>query len=310
MLPSLIAFWRLTRPLFLLGGATTYTLGVAIAHWQKAETQLTIALLGQLFVTSVQLMTQYLNEYWDIETDRVNTSRTMFSGGSGVLAEGILPRQTALIAARASLACAGISAVTLLACMKFELMVAGLLLAIFAGAYSYSVPPMSLASRGLGEVTASLVVAGLVPALGLRLAGGHFDSTLFLATVPLILLHVSMIIVFALPDEQADRITGKGTLVVRLGRDRAGDVAHACVWAALAMLWLVPASVPSAWTHIAMSILCVIAVWQTTAIILRHAGRNIAYVRLTLPAIALFAIAAAFQTAEFIRASLNWSVRS
>ena len=45
--------------------------------------------LGQLLVTSIQLMTHYANEYYDYDVDAaVGPARTPFSGGSGVLVGG------------------------------------------------------------------------------------------------------------------------------------------------------------------------------------------------------------------------------
>jgi len=61
----LILFLRLSRPLFLFGGALSYFLGLGIANYLGQPMNWPIAILGQLWVTSLQLATHYLNEYFD-----------------------------------------------------------------------------------------------------------------------------------------------------------------------------------------------------------------------------------------------------
>ena len=99
MASKIVAFLRLSRPLFLLGGVLLYALGALIARYQGAALDWGVYGSGQLAVTALQLMTHYLNEYWDVEADRLNHNRTPFSGGSGVLVRGELTRKTAFTAA-------------------------------------------------------------------------------------------------------------------------------------------------------------------------------------------------------------------
>ena len=167
MLQALVAFWHLSRPVFLLGGIAVYALGAGIVHAQGCDVHSATYLLGQLFVTGLQLMTHYLNEYRDIEADRLNESRTMFSGGSGVLVAGLLSRGTVLTAAVVCLSVSVTAAALLIILDSANPLCLWLMLWIFLGAYFYSSPPLSLASSGVGELTASLVVAGLVPSLRL-----------------------------------------------------------------------------------------------------------------------------------------------
>jgi 1,4-dihydroxy-2-naphthoate octaprenyltransferase len=155
MLNKLIAFVRLARPHFLLGGLLLYALGAVIARYEGYPVDWRVYGVGQLFVTSLQLMTQFLNEYWDVKADRLNTSRTLFSGGSGMLGPDGLQRETAFTAAVACLAVATGAAVWLL----FETRLAPAALAImvlaFLGTFFYSSPPISLVSTGFGELAAS-----------------------------------------------------------------------------------------------------------------------------------------------------------
>ncbi|HEY6172920.1 MAG TPA: hypothetical protein VIX73_00700, partial [Kofleriaceae bacterium] len=96
-LRQLIAFIRLGRPVFLVGGFLLYGLGAAIAAWHGHAIDATRYALGQATVTALQLMTHYANDYFDLEADRVNTTPTAWSGGSRVLAGGELPAAVALV---------------------------------------------------------------------------------------------------------------------------------------------------------------------------------------------------------------------
>jgi hypothetical protein len=140
------AFIQLTRPVFLLGGALLYTLGVAIAASQGAAIHPGRALLGQLMVTAIQVMAHYANEYYDIEVNRlIASNRTWFFGGSGVLSAGELSRD---VARRAMQVCAvmGMAAVVVVA---FQVPMVGIVGAVsFLGAWFYSAPPLSLMGNG------------------------------------------------------------------------------------------------------------------------------------------------------------------
>ena len=218
MWQDLDALWRLSRPIFLAGGVVLYALGAGIAHAQGASSPLTVYALGQLYVTSLQLMTHYLNEYCDVEADRLNQSRTAFSGGSGVLTSGQLSPQTALTAATACLACSVVLAIGLAVQGGTTLVTCLLMVGMFLGAYFYSSPPLRLASTGVGEILASLVVTAMVPWLGLVVSGGQLSAVFFVAVAPLVCIHFAMLLAFEFPDERSDRQAGKRTLLVRIGK--------------------------------------------------------------------------------------------
>jgi 1,4-dihydroxy-2-naphthoate octaprenyltransferase len=216
-----MAFIKLTRPFFLLGGVLLYLLGVGMALNEGVRFNLGHFLVGQALVTSIQLMVHYSNEYYDREGDAaVGEKRTWFSGGSGVLPSGALGPGVALAAARV---CGGAGLVLLVAA-AIQTLLAGLLggLALLA-AWSYSVPPLKLMGRGWGELSASLIVAFLTPLTGLVLQAGErpLPPVFLAASLPLVLIHMAMLVVFEFPDRESDLAFGKQTLVVQLGPGRA-----------------------------------------------------------------------------------------
>jgi 1,4-dihydroxy-2-naphthoate polyprenyltransferase len=282
-----VAFVKLGRPLFLVGGFVNYGLGVAVARLSGHAIDVRRYALGQAAVIAFQLMTHYANDYFDLEADRANTTPTRWSGGSRVLPDGKLPRVAALIAA---LVLASIG-VALIAVLRDEIFV---LVAMGALAWAYSAPPLRLCASGLGELDTAVVVTGLVPWLGFALQAPDLrGATVLLAAIaPAVLLQFSMLLAIEFPDAAGDAATGKRTLVVRLGAPAAAKLYAACT--AAAYLWL-----PFAWRLGVPAIAVVLAafvfpigVWRI-ARIADHRDRA-AHERMTFFAVAqVVAVAAA-----------------
>lgn len=229
-LAKAILFIRLSRPHFLLGGFLLFALGSAIAGYLGHSVDPGLYILGQAIVTSLQLGANYLNEYFDVNTDILNQSRTLFSGGSGALeGENGLDRPIALYAAIASLTFAGTLASILLSTQQVDIEAWAVLALGIVGAVAYSVPPMRLISTGYGELVSSFVVAGLVPTFSFTLHTGEFHRLLVMSTVPLVAILFAVLIVFDLPDYMADLKAGKETLLVRIGWQAAMRLHDAAV---------------------------------------------------------------------------------
>ncbi|MBL1197461.1 MAG: prenyltransferase, partial [Chloroflexi bacterium] len=88
-------------------------------------------------------------------------------------------------------------------------------------AVAYSAPPFMLVQRGLGEVDVTLVFALLVPLFAHNLQTGQLSLVLALTCLPFAALIFAMMLLVGIPDYEADRAAGKGTLVVRIGPERA-----------------------------------------------------------------------------------------
>jgi len=213
-------FIRLSRPFFLLGGGLVYSLGVGIAHYLGVNIDWGRYILGQAWVTTLQLATHYLNEYFDSPADDANANRTLFSGGSGALGQDGLPREVALWAGIASLTGATSLTVILMRVSGLNTALFLIMALIFLGAFFYSIPPVRLVETGYGELTTSIVVASLVPAFAFILQYGEFHRLVAMSTFPLITLHIAMMLAIELPDYANDLKFEKLTLMVRVGWER------------------------------------------------------------------------------------------
>jgi len=241
----LSAFVRLGRPVFLLGGFVLYGLGAAVAAHRGYALDWVSFAWGQLAVTSIQLMTHYSNDYFDLEADRANTTPTRWSGGSRVLPNAELPPWVALAAALTLAGVAALAAVVLHARVSARAPTS-LLFAMLMLAWEYSAPPLRLHSRGLGELNTALVVTLLVPLAGFALQARRLELLPLIAALPLCCLQFAMLLAVEFPDEASDAAVGKRTLVVRLGSRRASRLyVLALAFAYAVAIAAVPAGLPS-----------------------------------------------------------------
>jgi 1,4-dihydroxy-2-naphthoate octaprenyltransferase len=284
----------------LVGGALLYALGAAIAYHLGKPIAPGLYLLGQGLVLCIQLIAQYLNEYFDAAGDSANPNRTLLSGGSGVLgAEGLSPR-VALYAAVAVLAVA----LSLTTAMQLRASISAsvwlILVLGFFGAFAYSAPPLRLVSSGYGEFMVSVLVAALVPSFGYALQTGGLHILIALASFPLIALHMAMVIALQLPDYTADLQSDKRTLSVRLGwRIAMGIHNGAIVVAAISMAIGALVGLPMR-IALSMAIAMPLAgaqVWQMWRI---RRGFAPLWRTLTLGAVALFALVVYFELIGFL----------
>jgi len=236
----------MSRPLFLLGAAVVYALGVGIADYLGVPIDWGLYLLGQAFVTTLQLSAQYLNEYFDSPADTQNPNRTPFSGGSGAVGPGKLSRNTVLLAAVTMLTIVASLTVLLVNRAPATPLLIIVLILGFLGAFFYSVPPVRLVSSGYGELTTSFLVAFLVPGFAFLLQTGSFHRLLLVSALPLTALHLAMMLVFEFPDYATDLKFEKETLLVRIGWERGMVMNNLLIFTAFLLLGLaVILSVPA-----------------------------------------------------------------
>ena len=222
-------FIRLSRPHFLLGAALLYALGAGIARYLGKPIDWGLYWLGQTWVTLVQLSAHYLNEYFDSAADADNEHRTPFSGGSGTIGKDKLRRETALYAAVICLALAAYFTLLIIRDAQINAALVLTLTLIFLGAFFYSTPPVRLAASGYGELTTSIIVSNLVPALAFLLQNNELHRLLAMATFPLTTLNLAMMLAFELPDYASDLKYLKQTLMVRIGWQRGIIFHNICI---------------------------------------------------------------------------------
>jgi len=286
---NLRLFIRLSRPLFLVGVFLLYALGAGIAHYLGAQIDIDVYILGQIWVTLLQLSTQYLNEYYNAPLDQENANRTLFSGGSGAVGPGRLSRRVPLMAALVCLAFLASATVVIISRIQPGLLAYLIMFVAFLGAFFYSTPPVRLETSGYGELTTTVLVAFLVPAYAFILQLGEFHRLLAMSAFPIAALHLAMLLALELPDYATDLKYGKSTLIVRMGWESAMTLHNVLVLCAF-LLVIIAATFGfpwfATWPVLLPLPLGLLQIWQMRRI---AGGARPNWNALTLGAVALFA---------------------
>ncbi len=229
------AWLRALRLQFYPMSWMAYTVG-ALAAPHRSGFEAVAYGLGYLCLFAVEAATVLSNDYFDLATDRRNRFYSPFTGGSRVLVDGELSRREVRL---------GIAGALLLAALATGMLLAGASPAPAASvvgvvgltgglALGYTVPPLRLSYRGLGELDVGITHSAGVVLAGYVVQGGAWHAPLpWLLSVPLFLAVLPSIIMAGVPDREADAAAGKRTLAVWLGRRRAARAAMGCTAAAV-----------------------------------------------------------------------------
>lgn len=215
----LSTWFRVIRIRFLLSSVIAVCLGLAINWWQNQTIDVINAALTFAGVIALHASVDLLNDYWDFKRNiDTKTKRTKFSGGTGVLPEGLLKPKEVYVA--------GVVALILGAVIgSYFIFVNGLTIAIIlafaiVSIYFYST---RIVDSGLGEVFVAIKGTMIV-------LGTYFVQSSEIVTEPVLggivlgVLSSMVLFVNSFPDFDADKASGRRTLVILLGKKRAASI--------------------------------------------------------------------------------------
>jgi 1,4-dihydroxy-2-naphthoate polyprenyltransferase len=254
--PRLSAWWTFflaTRLPFLTATLIPVGLGGVVAARANAFHTLWFV-LALVAAMAVHLGLNMANDLFDDASgaDAANVTPTPFSGGSRVLQYGLVHRRSMVLGCASLYAVAIGIGLYLAAERGWTLIAIG---AVGVGlSFAYSIPPLRLVHRGLGEPVTALGF-GPVMTVGTYFAcTGRWSWQPVLASVPVALLIALVLYVNQVPDRAGDAAVGKNTLIVRwtpahvqLGYALTAAGAFVCIVAE------VIAGVTPAWTLLALA---------------------------------------------------------
>ncbi|SMH71025.1 prenyltransferase [Candidatus Nitrosotalea okcheonensis] len=210
---------RAVRIRFLLASIISVCLGLAINSWQNKTIDIGFAVLTFVGVTALHASVDLLNDYWDykrqIDTD---TKRTKFSGGTGVLPEGLLKPEQVYRAGVLMLVLG--SAVGAFFIFERGITIAVILGFAIVSIYFYST---RIVDSGLGEVF--VAIKGCMIVLGTYFVqSSHITIEPVIAGIISGILSSTVLFVNSFPDFDADKKHGRKTLVIILGKQKAATV--------------------------------------------------------------------------------------
>jgi len=183
--------------------------------------------LGYLWLFLVEVATVLSNEYQDYNTDRQNKYFGPFTGGSRVIVDNQLSFKEVKNGIILSIVLSLLVAVLLLSILSGSILSAGLLMIVlFIMALGYTIPPLRLSYKGLGELDVGITHSFGVILCGFVFQGGSIvDSFPWLLSVPLFLALIPSIILAGIPDYEADKMVLKNSIPIIFGRKGAVKIA-------------------------------------------------------------------------------------
>lgn len=209
---------------FISASVLPMGLGIALAYKVNGELDFSLAVLTLLCGTLIHLVANTLNDLYDFKagSDNSNVIKTPFSGGSGMLTEGHLTCEEVKKLALILIVATFITGLLTLLLSPGETIV--ILFFGFAGIFlgsAYTVPPLKLSYRGMGEVAIFLAFGPLPVLASYYMMSGKLSIDALIASIPLGLMTTAILWINQFPDYKTDKRAGKKTLVVRLGLERS-----------------------------------------------------------------------------------------
>jgi 1,4-dihydroxy-2-naphthoate polyprenyltransferase len=264
-------------------GFTPLLLGNIIAGYEFGQFSWPRLILSLLIGLLIHLVTAFVNDVADVQTDEANVSRSLFSGGSGVVVEGQLSRSDLITGASWAIFLAVVST----GIMIFGLHVHwGILLFVIWGMVSateYSLPPVKLSYRGGGEFLVLVTYSiALVWAGYYSQAGPAYSPLVWALSLPIGFAVFSLITVTQFPDLEADRMAGKRSLVIVFGVEKTLSIVSLAVSLSMlsVLVFLLTGSIPI-WPGV-LSLLCLPLAYRLLKLIFRHEEEGISlYMKLS-----------------------------
>ncbi len=213
-----LKLWFLeTRPQFLLLSVVLVLLGTAISFHQGHFHWLRFALTTVGLVLA-HASVNILNDYYDYKSGiDIATTRTPFSGGSGILPAGLLEPKGVYKYGIGCLLTALLIGIYLTAVSGWQIL--PLIIVGGLGIYFYT----SYLTKWLaGEIWAGLGL-GTLPVLGTYFVQtGSYSAEALVASLAPGLLTANLLLLNEFPDVAADREAGRYHIVIALGKTGAG----------------------------------------------------------------------------------------
>ena len=227
-LKSLLIF---SNPLLIILATLTYTLGASIARYLGRADSPLIFWLGFswliLLILAMNLLTVYFRPY-----------------NEPLIEDETIKERNWLRAAAFQISVGALGAVALLTVFLLQNNIAPIALFfatfIFLAAIAYALPPLRLVTSGFGELVLAILLALLIPAFSLSLQMGEIHRLLGAVSFPLTALALAFFLVLNFSTYKEDLKYERGSLLLRIGWERAVSLHHVLVLTAYLLLATMP----------------------------------------------------------------------
>jgi 1,4-dihydroxy-2-naphthoate octaprenyltransferase len=221
-----------TRPQFLLLSVVLAFLGVSIA-WYDGYFHLGYALLTFLGLLLCHISVNVLNDYFDYESGiDLETKRTPFSGGSGILPTSRLKPRQVLWLGVGSLILAVPIGVYFVITRGWDLLPLLIVGALCAVLYTPLITKVGFPEWAPGAGMGTLPVLGAY-----FIQTTAYTLPAVIAAIPSGILVHNLLLLNEFPDVEADKIASRKTMPILIGKTKAWMVYSALT--ALVYLWII-----------------------------------------------------------------------
>jgi 1,4-dihydroxy-2-naphthoate octaprenyltransferase len=279
---------RISRPLYILLAALTYSFGASIANYLGKPYRADSFWLGLVAVLLAQMSMGLLSEVFRLDTEPLAENETR--------RERSLLRNNALYVSIAALSADAVVAFILfsnshLSVASFVFLLLSLILVL-----AHSLPPFR--NRGFGEFLLAAHLAYVIPTLAYLLQADETHRFLAL-TIPLTFLAFAYFIIMDFPSFARDRKYNRTTFLTRLGWERVVPLHHIFVLFAyvfFAISTLLGLSLSLIWPAFLTLPFAIFQIFQLRNISL---GAPTNWILLAATALSVFGLTAYFLTLTF-----------
>lgn len=215
-----IKLWlKATRAPFLTATLVPIILGSAMAWHDFGAFSWPLFFLALIGAVFIHLGVNLSNDYFDhiSGNDEANKTPTMFSGGSRVIQENLIPAKNILTAAILFFLFGTIIGIYLNFILPGNVVIILGAIGIFLGLF-YTAPPFKLGYKGIGEIITGIGFGPLMVLGAYFVQAQTLTLSSFFVSIPVAILVALILFINEFPDYEADKKVNKKTLVVLLGK--------------------------------------------------------------------------------------------
>jgi len=200
----------------LLASIIAVTNGIAISYWKTGELDFGYAILTYFGIICLHISVDLLNDYWDFKRGiDTNTKRTKYSGGTGVIPDNLINSKLIYCAGVIFLILGGLIGLYFVTIKGIIILI--LLIFAIISIYFYST---NIVNAGLGELF--VAIKGSMIVLGsYYIQSDQIDLTSIYVGIIIGLLSAVVLLVTSFPDYEADKKSGRRTLVIVMGKENS-----------------------------------------------------------------------------------------
>lgn len=214
---SIVFLWfRAIRIKFILASIIAVSNGIAISYWKTGVVDPGYALLTYFGIMCLHISVDLLNDYSDFKRGiDTNTKRTRYSGGTSVIPENLISPRLIYCVGVVFLILGGLTGLYFVTIKGIVILI--LLSFAIISIYFYST---NIVNAGLGELF--VAIKGCMIVMGsYYIQSDTIDLTSVFVGIIIGLLSAVVLLVTSFPDYEADKKSGRRTLVILSGKQNS-----------------------------------------------------------------------------------------